>query len=68
MALAYKSNDFALYINGVSRGTDSSGSVPTCSRLQMGNAALGSSDGKINQAILFPTRLSNSDLIALTTI
>jgi hypothetical protein len=66
MALAYKANDFAFYVNGVLRGTDSSGSVPTCSRVQMGNGALGSSDGKINQAVLFPTRLTNAELQALT--
>jgi hypothetical protein len=68
MALAYKANDFAFYVNGVLRGTDSSGSVPTCSRFQMGNGALGTSDGKINQAILFPTRLTNAELASLTTI
>jgi hypothetical protein len=68
VAFAYASNDFALYVNGVSRGTDSSGSVPTCSRLQMGNGALGSSDGKVNQAILFPTRLTNAEIASLTTL
>ena len=68
MALAYKSNDFAFYVNGVSRGTDTSGSVPATSRLQMGNGALGASDGKINELILLPTRLSNSELASLTTI
>jgi hypothetical protein len=68
MALAYKANDFALYVNGVSRGTDSSGSVPTCSRLQLGNGVLGPSDGKTNQAVLFKTRLTNAELASLTTI
>jgi hypothetical protein len=68
IALGYASNDFALYVNGVSRGTDSSGSVPTCSRLQMGNGALGSSDGKVNELVLFPTRLSNSELASLTSL
>jgi hypothetical protein len=68
MALAYKANDFAFYVNGVSRGTDSSGSVPTCSRLQLGNGVLGPSDGKTNQAIIFPTRLTNAELASLTTI
>ena len=68
IALAYASNDFALYVNGVSRGTDSSGSVPTCSRLQMGNGALGPSDGKVNELVLFPTRLSNSELASLTSL
>ena len=30
IAFAYKNNDFALYINGVLAGTDTSGTVPTC--------------------------------------
>jgi hypothetical protein len=68
MALAYKANDFAFYVNGVSRGTDSSGSVPAMSRFQLGNGVFGPSDGKTNQAILFPTRLTNAELASLTTI
>jgi hypothetical protein len=68
MALAYKANDFAFYVNGVSRGTDSSGSVPATSRLQMGNGVFGSGDGKVNQAILFKTRLTNTELADLTTL
>jgi hypothetical protein len=36
IALAYKNNDFALYINGVLAGTDTSGTVPTCNRLYVG--------------------------------
>jgi hypothetical protein len=68
MALAYKANDFAFYVNGVQRGTDSSGSVPAMSRFQLGNGVFGPSDGKTNQAILFPTRLTNAELASLTTI
>jgi len=68
VAFAYASNDFAFYVNGVSRGTDSSGSVPTCSRLQLGSGALGASDGKVNELVLFPTRLTNAELASLTTI
>jgi hypothetical protein len=68
MALAYKANDFAFYVNGVSRGTDSSGSVPATSRLQMGNGVFGPGDGKVNQAILFKTRLTNAELATLTTL
>ena len=68
MALAYKANDFAFYVNGVSRGTDTSGSVPATSRLQITNTVLGSGDGKTNQAILFPTRLTNAELASLPTI
>jgi hypothetical protein len=68
IAFAYANNDFALYVNGVSRGTDSSGSVPATSRVQMGNGALGPSDGKVNELVLFKTRLSNSELQSLTTL
>jgi hypothetical protein len=68
IAFAYANNDFALYINGVSRGTDSSGSVPATSRVQMGNGALGPSDGKVNELVLFKTRLTNAELASLTTI
>jgi hypothetical protein len=68
IAFAYASNDFALYVNGVARGTGSSGSVPPTSRLQMGQGALGSSDGQVNELLLFPTRLTNAELASLTTI
>jgi len=68
VALAYKANDFAFYVNGVQRGTDSSGSVPATSRLQLGNGALGPSDGKTYGVQLYTTRLSNSELASLTTI
>jgi hypothetical protein len=68
IAFAYANNDFALYVNGVARGTDSSGSVPATSRLQMGQGALGPSDGKVNELVLFQTRLSNSELASLTSL
>jgi hypothetical protein len=69
IALAYKNNDFALYINGVLAGTDTSGSVPTLDRLYVGryfaNTTYNIASG-IKQVLLFPTRLSNADLAALT--
>jgi hypothetical protein len=69
IALAYKNNDFALYINGVLAGTDTSGTVPTCNRLYVGryyaNTAYNIASG-IKQVLLFPTRLSNADLATLT--
>jgi len=67
VAAAYKANDFVLYVNGVQIGTDNSGSVPTCDTLY-----LGKDTGTVQvvnpryQALLFPTRLSNADLAALT--
>jgi hypothetical protein len=68
IVLTYTNNDFAFYVNGISIGTDTSGSVPTTSRLQLGNGALGSSDGKTNQLLLFQRVLTSQEAIALTTI
>ena len=67
-ALAYKTNDFALYINGVQIAIDSSGTVGAMSRLQLGQGVLGASVGNTNSAILFPTRLTNAELAQLTTL
>jgi hypothetical protein len=74
IAAAYKSNDFVMYINGVQIGTDTSGSVPTCTRLQIGtypadptNPIFIPNKG-VNQAVLFKTRLSNAELAELTTL
>ena len=72
IAVGYANNDFVLYVNGVQIGTDTSGGVPPCSRLGVGvyetaaqnyNAAC-----PIKQALLFKTRLSNSDLATLTSL
>jgi hypothetical protein len=69
IAIAYKNNDFALYINGVLAGTDTSGTVPTLNRFYVGrfyaNTSYNIASG-IKQVLLFPTRLSNADLAALT--
>ena len=69
VAAAYKANDFVFYVNGVQVGTDTSGSIPSCSRLDIGNQLnddiLG---GGVNQALLFKTRLTNAQLAELTTI
>ena len=74
LAFAYKTNDFAMYVNGSLVGTDVSGTTfsgTTLSRLDfdLGNSALYSlSLIKVNQVILFPNRLTNSELAQLTTI
>ena len=69
-AFAYKQNDFVLYVNGVQIGTDSSGAVPTTSQVLVGerfnNDAVKIADG-IKDTKLYNTRLSNAELIALTT-
>jgi hypothetical protein len=64
IAIAYKSNDFVLYINGTQIGTDTSGSVPTCNKLDL--FYNGEQPFQINQAILFKTRLTNAELAQLT--
>ena len=68
VAFAYKQNDFALYVNGVQIGTDSSGSVPTCSELYFTDPLRVTSPTAPKEAVLFPTRLTNAELASLTTI
>jgi hypothetical protein len=71
IAIVYKANDFAIYINGVAEGSVSSGSISSSlTAIQIGRWDDAGSTfqyfGRLRQAILFPTRLSNSDLAALT--
>jgi len=69
IALAYKANDFAIYIDGVLAGTDTSGSVPSMNYLTIGGGAdVGDQSQSVNQVALFKTKLTNSELIALTTL
>jgi hypothetical protein len=70
LAIAYKANDFAFYVNGTQVATDNSGTVPATSRfdLQYNTTANNLTARTYNQALLFKTRLSNSDLAALTTL
>jgi len=69
VAAAYKNNDYVLYVNGIQIGTDTSAGVPTCSQFKLGK--YGSeikTPTPINETKLYNTRLSNSELQALTTI
>jgi hypothetical protein len=70
IALAYKQNDFAFYINGIQIGTDTSGTVPTVSEFNFNYQLIDSLMGvrNYNQVALFPTRLTNAELASLTTI
>jgi hypothetical protein len=70
IALAYKANDFVFYVNGVQRGTDTSGSVPATSELYLGADQTGALQlaGGVNQTLLFKTRLTNAQLAELTTL
>ena len=69
VAVAYKQNDFVLYLNGVQISVDTSGNIPTCSEMYVGKYI----DGGIRMGVvkslnMYNTRLSNAELQALTTI
>jgi len=69
IAAAYANNDFVFYVNGTQIGTDTSGSVPATSELRFSEAnASAFYRGLINQAIVFPTRLTNTQLESLTSL
>jgi len=69
IAIAYKQNDFALYIDGVLIGTDTSGTVPAMNFLTIaGGADVLGHKNVLNQVQLYKTRLSNAELATLTTL
>jgi hypothetical protein len=69
-AAAYKINNFAYSRNGSTVAVDTSGSVPTPTRLQIMAAfdASGTHTGTIARLAFYPVRLSNITLQALTTL
>jgi len=68
VAFGYKANDFVLYLNGVQVGTDNSGSVSSCNRIDLGNQFNANQlEGNIIDAKLYNTRLSNTELQNLTS-
>jgi hypothetical protein len=65
IAVAYKNNDMAIYINGTQSAT-SSASLTFAHTL---SKILSNGNGQsINESVLFPTRLTNAELASLTTI
>jgi hypothetical protein len=71
IAFAYKQNDFALYVNGILIATDTSGNVPTCTQVLLGERFNSDSfklADNINTSALWKTRLTNTQLAQLTTI
>jgi hypothetical protein len=68
IAFAYKQNDFVLYANGTQIGTDTSGTVPACDAFYLGYYNGTFMPLQTNQAVLFPTRLTNAELASLTTL
>ena len=70
IALKYKENDFALWVNGVELDTDTSGSIPSGLNQLDFDEGNGASVfcGKVKQLQVFKTALSDSELATLTTI
>mgnify|MGYP003652779168 CR=1 FL=1 len=74
IAIAYKSGDIALYINGslIATSTNSFTFSAALSLLSFHNSGGASSVifeiSKYQEVLIFPTRLSNTDLAALTTL
>ena len=68
-AIAYDANDFAFYIDGIQIATDTSGSVPACSKISFDSGVSANGiHGNFKSVVLFPTRLTNAELAALTTL
>ncbi len=71
VALAYQTNNFALYVNGVSVATSSSGTPYNFENLFSLGSYGGTSEFNefgFNQYTHFPTRLTNTQLAELTTL
>ena len=73
IAVGYKANDVVIYVNGVQVHTDTlSVAIPACNKVYVssrenGTATFQSANG-VRQALLYNTRLSNTELATLTTI
>jgi hypothetical protein len=71
LCAAYKTNDFAVYANGITLQTDTGGTIPSVDRVFIGATATGTSsylNGTIKKIAFYPSRLSNAQLQALTTV
>jgi hypothetical protein len=70
VALKYKLNDFALWVNGTERATDTSGNTPIgLSKLSLDRGDGGNDFyGKVKDVRVYNTALTDAQLIALTTI
>ena len=71
VALAYKNNDYIMYVNGIQSGSDTSATVPLCNKLYLGQEIgldVNCLYKPYNQAALYKERLTNAELATLTTI
>ena len=71
VALAYKLNDFKIYVNGSSVYTNTSGAVPTSLNdfyFASNSSGANSFYQRVNALSLFKTRLTDTELATLTTL
>jgi len=69
IAVKWKVNDFALWINGVEVATDASGQTPIgLSVLDFNIVNAAPFFGNVQSVMVFPSALSDTDLAALTTL
>lgn len=70
LAACYKNNDWVFYLDGVLVGSDTSGTFSgTINSISFGyTVGAYQPFESVNQALLFKTRLSNTELAALTTL
>jgi len=71
IAVAYKSGEYAIYLNGASVFTSTISEVPATINYYLAvneEGGVSAFSGKFSQSILFKTRLSNDDLATLTTL
>ena len=71
VAIRYKSNDFAAYVDGTQIGTDTSGGTPSgLDRLDFYRTPNNNNyvEANVKQTIYFNTALTNDELASLTTI
>jgi hypothetical protein len=71
VAVAYKNNDIAFYVNGVQVGVDTSASIPTLSALYLYDfLSTGTkfNTDKVKSASLWKTRLTNAELAEITSL
>jgi hypothetical protein len=70
VAIKYKANDFALWVNGVERAFDNSGSAPIGLNVFNFSSGSGSNNfkGKVKQVQIYKEALTDLELQTLTTI
>lgn len=69
-AIAYKENDFVSTLNGGNTLTDNTGNIPVVDRLLIGAGGqnnVNALNGCVTQVQYYPLRLSNSELLGLST-